>query len=99
MAMGVFTERNRAIAVAAVVFLVLDGLASMLVVAAYRFDVALLTDHGALVDQGPPAASLLRLGAIVDMIGYLALAPVVIYLRSRLSIALPDDLRRVGLAG
>lgn len=96
--MSVFGERSRATAMAAVVFLVLDGLASMLVVAAYGFDLALLTDHGALVDQGPAAAGLLRLGGLVDMVGYLALAPVVIYLHGRLSMALPDDLRRLGLA-
>ncbi|MEX2548182.1 MAG: hypothetical protein WD830_10400 [Chloroflexota bacterium] len=96
--MGVFSERSRAIALAALVFLILDALASILVVAAYGFDIALLTDHGALVDKGPAAAGLLRLGGIVDMVGYLALAPVVIYLHGRLRMALPDYLRRLGLA-
>ena len=94
----VFTERSRPIALAALAFLVLDGLASLLVVAAYGFDLALLTDHGALGDEGPAAAGLLRLGAIVDMYGYLALAPVVIYLHGRMSRALPDQLRQLGLA-
>ncbi len=96
--MGVFTERSRAIAIAALVFIVLDGLASMLVVAAYGFDIALFTDHGALVDSGRANPDLLRLGAFVDLVGYLALAPVVLYLHGRLSAALPDDLRRLGMA-
>lgn len=96
--MSVFAERSRAIALAALVFVVLDGLASILVIAAYGFDPALLTDRGALVDQGPAAAGLLRLGAIVDMYGYLALAPVVIFLHGRLNRALPDHLRQLGLA-
>lgn len=95
---AVFGERAPLIAVAALAFLVLNfTLASLMVAGAYDFDPSLLTSGGGLVERGQSAAGLLRLGAFVDMVGYLALAPVTFYLHGRITAAMPEHLRRLGL--
>ena len=96
----VFGERRLSIALAALAFIVLNiGLASSLVIAAYKFDLTLFVSGGGLIDRGPDAAGLLRLGSLVDMLGYLALVPVALYLHGRIRAALPARLRDLGLAG
>jgi hypothetical protein len=96
---SVFSERRPAIAVAAVAFVVLNmALASAIVFGAYSFDVALFGQRGALAHSGRANPDLLRLGALVDLVGYLALAPVVLYLHPRLRGSLTDNLRQSGLA-
>lgn len=83
--MSTFSPRRPAVAVAAVGFLLLNlTLASLMFVAVYDFDPALFINRGALFERGPAPASLLRLGSIIDMAGYLALTPVVLHLRARL---------------
>lgn len=83
--MKVFADRQPAIALAALAFVVLNiGLASTLVIAAYGFDLVALADRGALVGRGSVAAELLRWGGLIDMLGYLALAPVVLHIHRRL---------------
>jgi len=62
---------------------VLDVTASVLVIAAYGFDLSLFTDQGALVARQLGTADLLRWGALIDLLGYLALAPVVLYVYER----------------
>lgn len=98
--MGVFAEQSRAIAMAALAFLVLNiGLASMMVLAAYGFDPATLGERGALMDSGRANAGLLRLAAFVDLVGYLALAPVVVWMHRRLSAIVAENHRRLELPG
>jgi len=95
---GVFSERQRSIAVMALAFVVLDVVASVMVAAAYDFDaVALSANPGAIPVRGGDVAGLLRWGAVVDMLGYLALAPVVLYLHRRLNAALSERVRASGL--
>lgn len=76
-------ERRPLIALAALAFVLLDVTAGMLVIAAYGFDLSNLTDPGALVARQLGTADLLRWGALIDMLGYLALAPVVLYIYER----------------
>lgn len=96
--MSVFGERRPVIAMAALGFVVLNiTLASTMVIAAYGFDPQLLSERGALVGSGHANPDLLRLAAFVDLVGYLALAPVVLYLHGRLRQAVPEDHRRLGL--
>jgi len=96
--MRVFSERQPSVALAALAFVVLDVVASLMVAAAYDFDaVALSTNPGAIPVRGADVANLLRWGAVVDLLGYLALAPVVLYLHGRLSAALSDGVRASGL--
>jgi hypothetical protein len=45
-----------------------------------------------LLGSGPTGASLIRWGSVIDMFGYLCIAPVVIYLRARYSTARYADL-------
>lgn len=45
-----------------------------------------------LLASGPTGASLIRWGSLVDMFGYLCIAPVVIYLRARYAVARYADL-------
>ena len=60
-----------------------------------RFTVAPIV----LLQSGPGGASLIRWGSLVDMFGYLCLAPVVLYLRDRYAGATLIDLYAVaGLA-
>ncbi|HET7676460.1 MAG TPA: hypothetical protein VFK38_01255 [Candidatus Limnocylindrales bacterium] len=80
--MSVPSQRRPAVAIAALAFVVLNiGLASSLVIAAYGFDLGTFTDVGSLVERGGAAAELLRWGGLIDAVGYLALAPVVLHLQ------------------
>ncbi len=69
-------------ALSALGFLVLNfTLASLLVAAVYGFDLALFNESGRLVERGPGVSGLLRAAMLIDMVGYLAFAPVALYLR------------------
>ena len=96
--MGVFSERQRSIAGAALAFVVLDAVASVMFLAVYDFDVrTLAANPGALPARGSEVAGLLRWGGLIDMLGYLALAPVVLYLNVRLNVAAPERVKAWGL--
>ena len=59
----------------------------------------LSVDPSKLLASGPTGASLIRWGSLIDMLGYMSIAPVVIYLRARYSMARYSDLFAVaGLA-
>ena len=47
----------------------------------------LSVDPSKLLGSGPTGAALIRWGSLIDMAGYLSIAPVVIYLRARYSTA------------
>lgn len=87
-AVSLFAERQPAIALAGLAFVVLNnGLASAMVIAAYGFDLQAIAERGALIERGSAPADLLRWGGLIDMVGYLALAPVVVHLHRRLGRA------------
>ena len=46
---------------------------------------SLSVEPSTLLASGPSGASLIRWGSLIDMFGYLSLAPVVLYLRTRYS--------------
>lgn len=95
--MGVFSERQRSIALVTLAMVVLQVAASLMFLAVYDFDVkGLAANPGALPTRGSEVAGLLRLGGLVDMLGYLALAPVVLYLRLRLSAAASERVKAWG---
>ena len=52
----------------------------------------LSVDPSKLLGSGPTGASLIRWGSLIDMAGYLSIAPVVIYLRARYPTARYADL-------
>jgi hypothetical protein len=52
----------------------------------------LSVDPSKLLGSGPTGAWLIRWGSLIDMAGYLSIAPVVIYLRARYSTARYADL-------
>lgn len=69
-------------ALSAIGFLVLNAtIASLLVAAVYGFDLVLFNESGRLVERGPGVSGLLRVAMLIDMVGYLAFAPVALYLR------------------
>lgn len=83
--MSLVSERHPAVALAALAFVVLNiGVASAMVIAAYGFDLQVIGERGALIERGSSPAALLRWGGLIDMLGYLALAPVVLYVHRRL---------------
>jgi hypothetical protein len=95
---SVFSERPRSVALVTVAFVVLEVVASLVFLAVYDFDVkTLAANPGALPARGPDVAGLLRLGGLVDMLGYLALAPVVLYMHRRLDAAASERVRALGL--
>ena len=96
--MRVFSERQPVTALAAIAFVVLNNvLASTIVLAAYGFDLrALGADVGTLPVRGPAVADLIRWGGLVDMVGYLAAVPVVLYVGRRLKAG-SESLRRKDL--
>lgn len=79
----------RVVAVCAWLAAVLPLVALVVFLAAYRFDVARLTDLPSIVAD-PGAASSLRWAGLADMTAYLPVAPVVIYLHRRLRDRAPD---------
>lgn len=97
--MRLFGGRQRFVAGAALAFLILNFmLGSLGFFAVYDFDVRLLaTDPGALPRGGAAVADLLRWAGAIDMLGYLALAPVVFSLHARLKLAAGERTERLVL--
>ena len=77
-------QRQRYVAGATVLSVLLGVAATVVLLAAYGFDPAALSHSGLIVDKGQGAAQLFRWGALLDMASYLPLAPLVLYLHSRL---------------
>lgn len=92
--MRVFAERQPVLALVVVAMVILEVIASAMFLALYDFDIGVLAaDPAAVPARGPEVSTLLRWGAVVDMLGYLALAPVVVYLRGRLTTAASEGRR------
>ena len=51
--------------------------------AAAGFSAGLTVEPSKLLASGPAGASLIHWGSLIDMFGYLSIAPVVVYLRAR----------------
>ena len=81
---GAFREQQRWVAAALATSVVLTVGAGILVPAAFGFDLRAIAHPGSLVDKGLGTAQLLRWGALLDMVSYLPLAPVVVYVHLRL---------------
>jgi hypothetical protein len=93
--MRVFGERQPVLALVVMAMVVLEILASAMFLALYDFDIGVLAaDPAAVPARGPEVATLLRWGAVIDMLGYLALAPIVVYLRGRLRTAASEQGRQ-----
>jgi hypothetical protein len=96
--MRIFSERQRFVAVVALAQVILDVVAGVTFAAVYDFDVGTLAaDPGAFPARGADVAGLLRLGLVIDMLAYLALVPVVLYLHRRLSAAVSERVEAMGL--
>ena len=83
-------ERRPFVAVAAVASVVLGIGASILVPAAFGFDIQALAHPGSIVDKGPGVAQLLRWGALLDMASYFPTAVVVVYFHNRVRARDPE---------
>jgi hypothetical protein len=83
-------ERRPFVAAAAVLSIVLVIAASILLPAAYGFDIKALAHPGSIVDKGQGVAQLLRWGALVDMLSYLPFAVLVVYFHYRLRARNPE---------
>jgi hypothetical protein len=93
--MRVFAERQPYLALVALAMVILEIVASVMFLALYDFDIGVLAaDPAAIPARGPEVATLLRWGAVIDMLGYLALAPIVVYLHGRLMTPAPEQGRR-----
>jgi hypothetical protein len=75
-----------AISFAAAAF-ALELVASWMYYAAAGSPTGLDVEPSKLLASGPMGASLIRWGSLVDMVGYLSIAPVVVYLHGRYSAA------------
>jgi hypothetical protein len=94
----VFSERQPSLALVTLAMVVLEVMASVMVAAVYDFDAtALAADPGMFPARGSEVAGLLRWGGVVDMLGYLALAPIVLYLHGRLGATVSERVRASGL--
>jgi hypothetical protein len=80
----VLAGRQRYVAGATLLSLVLGIAATVVLFAAYGFDPAALAHPGSIVDKGEGAAQLFRWGALLDMASYLPLAPLVLHLHFQL---------------
>lgn len=77
-------ERRRPMAVVIVVFALLGGLATLVLAAALEFDLVAAGHLGSLFDLGASAVDLLRWGAFLDTVSYIALGVVILYVGERL---------------
>jgi hypothetical protein len=83
----------------AVAAFALELVAGLMYAAAAGFAGGLSVDPSKLLGSGPTGAALIRWGSLIDMVGYLCLAPVVIYLRARYATAsFTDVFAAAGLA-
>lgn len=83
----------------AVAAVALELVAGGMYSAAAGFASGLGVEPSTLLGSGPTGASLIRWGSLVDMFGYLCIAPVAVYLRDRYATARYIDLFTVaGLA-
>jgi hypothetical protein len=90
---NVFDDRQRPaamIAFAAVAFQAAAGLAFALV---HELDLTRTTDIARLSQGGPATADLFRWALWIDMIGYLAVAPVVLFLQTRMQLINEAEMR------
>ena len=69
----------------AVAAFVLELVAGLIYGAAAGFAGGLSVDPSTLLASGANGASLIRWGSLIDMVGYLCLTPVILYLRARYS--------------
>jgi hypothetical protein len=92
-------ERRPFVAAAAVLSIVLVIAASILLPAAYGFDIKALAHPGSVVDKGQGVAQLLRWGALVDMLSYLPFAVLVVYFHYRLRARNPELLTLLTACG
>lgn len=76
----------------AVAAITLELLASLMYGAAAGSSTSLSVDPSKLLASGHDGASLIRWGSLIDMFGYLSIAPVVLYLRDRYASARYVDL-------
>jgi hypothetical protein len=83
---------SRAAIVFAVAAVTLELAAGVMYSAAAGPSSGLSVDPSKLLGSGPAGASLIRWGSLIDMFGYLSIAPVVIYLCARYSTARYADL-------
>lgn len=80
----VFVERQPAVAVTTIAFVVLNfGVASGLFWALYGFDLGAFGHPEALLGRSGETAALWRIAGVVDMVSYLLFAPALIYLHGR----------------
>ena len=61
-----------------------ETVAVLMLAAAFGFDLPAVAHLGSLIDRGHGAAELLRWGALLDVAGYLAFGPVVLFVGYRL---------------
>ena len=67
-----------------VLLVLLEGVAVIVLAAAFGFDLPAAAHFVSLFDRGSGAAELLRWGALLDVAGYLALGLVVVYIGEQL---------------
>jgi len=90
--MGKSPVSGRVAISSAVAAFALELVAGLMYAAATGFAGGLSVDPSKLLGSGPTGAALIRWGSLIDMFGYLSLAPVVVYLRARYASASFSDL-------
>jgi hypothetical protein len=90
--MGKSPISSRAAISFAVAAFALELVAGLMYAAAAGFSGGLSVDPSKLLGSGPSGANLIRWGSLIDMFGYLSLAPIVIYLRARYATSRLSDL-------
>lgn len=76
--------RDRPMAVVIVAFVLLGGIATLVLAAAFGFDLATAGNFGSLFDRGETSVELLRWGALLDTASYIVFGIVILYVGDRL---------------
>jgi hypothetical protein len=84
MVTRVFSQRWPRVALIGIAGVLVQATAGLAFAAVFGFDVSSHADLDTLVARGPGIGSAFRASLLLDMVGYLAVAPVVLALRSRL---------------
>ena len=90
--MGRSSVSTRTAIVFAVAAVTLELAAGLMYAAAAGFAGGLSVNPSKLLGSGPNGATLIRWGSLIDMFGYLCLAPVILYLRARYATSRYVDL-------
>jgi hypothetical protein len=99
MTSNVFSERQPFVALVAVAAIILQAGAGLAFAAVYGFDVSHDFELGVLLAGGSGTATAFRLALVIDMLSYLSVAPLVVFLHGLWPVSCAPSASQAGRMG